>query len=366
MKVSLVFAIAFVALAAIVHGQTNNNTQDTARTAVRDRMYQAAIRSFNESRDAVMKQSAAALAVLQQSGSEQVRTAVDAALAAQREYARDSSGGMRAEFLAALRKALVADSISLTQSTALFANRAITLQSYNRIVGAARAAAIIAASQDTTRAGVSRRNSTQDPFFPPTSSAGVQMGEPLRGYEEFSMTPLEQRLQNQLKSLEALLWVKPDVGSLPSASLGLGLLCTKCSKQIVGQSQVWTFDVFPVVGAVENGSIAERLGLRQGDTLKTVDDVALTSREGGRRLAQLAPGKTVKLGWTRDGVTHIASIVPTARNASEGWTPRVSQQVGNTSVEVFGAAASWTRDPKTGALRITGDSITVIVRPPRD
>jgi membrane-associated protease RseP (regulator of RpoE activity) len=153
---------------------------------------------------------------------------------------------------------------------------------------------------------------------------------------------------------------------LPELSLGVGLSCTQCSITTSHDGRtVWTFSTFPTVGRVEPGSIAARLGLQTGDTLKTIDDIPVNTAAGGERLAALVPGTTVKLGWSRAGATQSASVaIPPDTARSSGDAIRLSQTVGNVRVEVRGRQATWTRDPRTGALVITGDSIRVTVIPP--
>jgi hypothetical protein len=174
------------------------------------------------------------------------------------------------------------------------------------------------------------------------------------------MLERETVLERQFAGLIASTW-----SNLPAVSLGMGLRCNDCSAERSGNDGaiVWSFRSFPVIGAIERGSVAERIGLRQGDTLRTIDDIAMTQPAAGRKLGALSPGTTVKLGWNRAGVSHTATItLPRLEDVHE--PVRTTQSVGNARVEVMGRGASWTRDPLTGALRVTGDSITVIVHPP--
>jgi hypothetical protein len=153
----------------------------------------------------------------------------------------------------------------------------------------------------------------------------------------------------------------------PLVSLGVGLHCTKCSVEGLSDGRVlWTFSQPPVVAAVEPNSIAGRVGLLRGDTLRTVDGLSLTTRAGGMRLSDIKAGQMVRLTWSRNGVSHHFTLVPggAGETSSARTAPTSSMKVGNASVEVLGSDVSYTRDGRTGELRITTGSATIIVRPP--
>jgi S1-C subfamily serine protease len=65
----------------------------------------------------------------------------------------------------------------------------------------------------------------------------------------------------------------------------------------------------PVVSHLRAGSPAASM-LRDGDAIVAVDDAPITTAEGGRRLANLTPGKSVHLLMRRDGKTFNAWMEP--------------------------------------------------------
>jgi hypothetical protein len=173
-----------------------------------------------------------------------------------------------------------------------------------------------------------------------------------------------QRMADAIRGLATNSVLAANV-SLPSTSLGMGLLCDECGVETLENGRaVWTFKSLPVVGGVEAGSLADRLGLRQGDTLQTIDGFSVTTRAGGERLGAMSPGKTLTLTWRHDGVSHSASVTLPAGSGVGAAAPGLTQSVGNARVEVSGQSARWTRDPATGALRITAAGITVTITPP--
>jgi membrane-associated protease RseP (regulator of RpoE activity) len=162
-------------------------------------------------------------------------------------------------------------------------------------------------------------------------------------------------------------YVRPTAPDSPLPPLGVGLRCDDCLTQRWDNGQYrWVFSKNPVVEAVEPGSYAERIGVRKGDTLTAVDGMALTSRAGGERLGTLAPGQRFELAWRGIGGARTATgamPVPPALAAARARVLRASTTVGNAVVEVRGGHAVWTRDERTGAFIISGDSITVVVQP---
>jgi hypothetical protein len=151
-------------------------------------------------------------------------------------------------------------------------------------------------------------------------------------------------------------------------TLGVGLLCTRCGiEELANGRRRWTFSAHPVVDEVEQGGVADRLGLRRGDTLRRIDGLDLTTPAGGERLGSLAPGRTFRLDWSREGAQRSAtftfdSIVRPPASTIE--PPRLSQTVGTARVEVRGPGSTWSQDPRTGELRIRVDSVTITIRPP--
>ena len=153
----------------------------------------------------------------------------------------------------------------------------------------------------------------------------------------------------------------------PVYGLGLGIECSYCSFQrdsARGPTR-WTFSTAPVVAAVEAGSVAAQLGLRVGDTLQTIDDIALTSAQGGARLGALGPSSSFSMGWRRGAATLWARrVAPTT--GTTGRTSPAILSAGHARVEIIGGGATWSTNPRTHEVRIRVDSVTIVVRPGAD
>jgi S1-C subfamily serine protease len=76
-----------------------------------------------------------------------------------------------------------------------------------------------------------------------------------------------------------------------------------------GGSYRHTFSREPRVAKIRRGSPSDGR-LREGDAIVAIDEVPITTADGGRRLANLTPGKPVHLLMRRDGKTFNASITP--------------------------------------------------------
>jgi len=72
----------------------------------------------------------------------------------------------------------------------------------------------------------------------------------------------------------------------------------------------------PVVAAVVDGTPAAEVGIEPGDTLVSLDGVALRSQAGRRRMAQLQEGVPVRLELGREGGREAIRVTPTARPAT--------------------------------------------------
>lgn len=72
----------------------------------------------------------------------------------------------------------------------------------------------------------------------------------------------------------------------------------------------------PVVAAVVDGTPAAEVGIEPGDTLLSLDGVALRSQAGRRRMAQLEEGVPVRLELGRGGGREAIRVTPTARPAT--------------------------------------------------
>lgn len=90
-----------------------------------------------------------------------------------------------------------------------------------------------------------------------------------------------------------------------------GLDCVgECSVTLSedGKEEVWSFSAEPRVFQIEAGSSVDGV-LQEGDLLVAVDGVLITTREGGRRFADLEPGRRVRVSFRRGGVVREALLV---------------------------------------------------------
>jgi membrane-associated protease RseP (regulator of RpoE activity) len=87
-------------------------------------------------------------------------------------------------------------------------------------------------------------------------------------------------------------------------------VCTDCGIEIVTSqaAPVWSFSSPPVIEHVEHDGPAERAGLRAGDSITHIDDVQLTSAEGGIAFGAVEPGQTVTLRYARSGAVRTARL----------------------------------------------------------
>ncbi len=93
--------------------------------------------------------------------------------------------------------------------------------------------------------------------------------------------------------------------------LGIGLSCSYCSLQLAPDgTATWHLSTPPRVESVAPGSAAARAGLRSGDQIVSVDGVAITTADGGRRFGALTPGKPIRIGVLRKGKTIELTAVP--------------------------------------------------------
>lgn len=154
----------------------------------------------------------------------------------------------------------------------------------------------------------------------------------------------------------------------------------------------WFFTSPPEITAVEPGSPAAGAGLRRGDLLTHIDGSALTTEDGGRRLAAVEPGDTVR--WTFDREGRSGAVIMVARAAEGGsrgvgpsagrgrapsGTPplgradtaaapgpesplRYSGRAGPALVEVRGAPVNVLEDTGTGEILIRSGDVWVRIR----
>jgi membrane-associated protease RseP (regulator of RpoE activity) len=98
----------------------------------------------------------------------------------------------------------------------------------------------------------------------------------------------------------------------PMGWLGMGLECEGCAVAF-GLRPVARFRSPPVVLTVDVEGPAHRAGLRRGDTLLAIDDLDLTTSEGGQAFAGIEPGQRVKITAKRDGRERQVRLVAVAR-----------------------------------------------------
>lgn len=99
--------------------------------------------------------------------------------------------------------------------------------------------------------------------------------------------------------------------------LGIGLSCDNCTlRRSLSEPGRWWFSAPPTVYGVDPESPAHRAGLRNGDTLIAIDGQRLTSDEGGRAFARVAPGQRIRLTYRRDGREREARMTATERPES--------------------------------------------------
>ena len=98
-----------------------------------------------------------------------------------------------------------------------------------------------------------------------------------------------------------------------TATLGIGLLhCVGGSCRVNardGHVRRHEFSTEPRVWGLDPAGPSARR-LHEGDQITSIDGVLITTREGGRRLANLKPGVAVRLGIRRDGAETSVRVVP--------------------------------------------------------
>jgi membrane-associated protease RseP (regulator of RpoE activity) len=98
-----------------------------------------------------------------------------------------------------------------------------------------------------------------------------------------------------------------------TATLGIGLLhCVGGTCMVHGPDGGGTrhdFSTEPRAWELEPGGPAAR-ALREGDQITSIDGVLITTRDGGRRLANLRPGVPLRLGIRRGGAETVVRVVP--------------------------------------------------------
>jgi hypothetical protein len=97
-----------------------------------------------------------------------------------------------------------------------------------------------------------------------------------------------------------------------------------CSVSVSDRQGGWAHDfaVEPRLGALDE-SLAPARQLRVGDIVLAIDGVPITTREGGRRLANLAVGETVRLRIRREGQEVELPLVPVLGCNTPGLSVRI-------------------------------------------
>jgi len=103
----------------------------------------------------------------------------------------------------------------------------------------------------------------------------------------------------------------PD-GATPRGDIGIkGIECENCTMYTIsgGGVQRWVFSSEPRVNSVEGGSPAHGK-IRPGDALVAIDGHLITTAEGGRRFANLVPGREVSVVVRRGSAERTVTVVP--------------------------------------------------------
>ena len=97
-----------------------------------------------------------------------------------------------------------------------------------------------------------------------------------------------------------------------------------CSVSVADGRGGWTHDfaVEPRLGAVD-ASVPPARQIRVGDIVLAIDEVPITTREGGRRLANLNVGDTVRLRLRREGKEIELAVVPVLGCNTPGLSVRI-------------------------------------------
>lgn len=82
------------------------------------------------------------------------------------------------------------------------------------------------------------------------------------------------------------------------------------------------FSVEPRVGAL-NATVQPARLLRVGDVILAIDEIPITTREGGRRLANVSVGDTVRLRIRREGQEVEVALVPALGCNTPSLTVRI-------------------------------------------
>jgi hypothetical protein len=104
----------------------------------------------------------------------------------------------------------------------------------------------------------------------------------------------------------------------PAAWVGIAFSCRDCGMVVESGTARWNFSTPPEVYSVESGSPAHAAGIRRGDILTHIDNLSITTAEGGRRWAAVRPGESVRVRYRRpnsDGSSDVRTVALTPRES---------------------------------------------------
>jgi membrane-associated protease RseP (regulator of RpoE activity) len=110
-------------------------------------------------------------------------------------------------------------------------------------------------------------------------------------------------------------------GEVVVGDLGFtGLECTNCTMLVgSGANRLWIFRSEPTVLGAKHRAVPETERLQAGDVITAIDDVLITTKEGGRRFANAVPGTPTKIGVRRDGREVTVTVMPRATCDALGY-----------------------------------------------
>ncbi len=106
--------------------------------------------------------------------------------------------------------------------------------------------------------------------------------------------------------------------------------CTNCTLRETEGGRLWSFTSEPHVRVVEPGSPADG-EIREGDAIVAIDGHLITTAEGGRRLANLEPGRTSRMVVRSGNRERTVALVPRAecpRSGARAAVPALAPAVG--------------------------------------
>jgi membrane-associated protease RseP (regulator of RpoE activity) len=172
---------------------------------------------------------------------------------------------------------------------------------------------------------------------------------------------------------EARQWNRVERAAGPRGWLGFALGCDSCF-MVSSRKGTLTWDSNPAsyarVVQVDATGPSARAGLRIGDVILSIDGVDARSPAFAGKLADLAPGDTVVVRYSRGADTvavPLAAVVLPSTSWPAAASLRLTGQLsaGTLELEFSGAGLTVTEDPRTGVQTITGDKITIVIKPPR-